>query len=98
MLQELDLSRRLTSARLHTAGHLLSDIVARRFPGMAAVKANHFPGGQAYVVFRGADIDDRASFSKEIEEDLAVAIAQKKQVLFDLLRMCSAPIALLRAN
>ncbi len=46
----LDQDRRLTHARLHTAGHLISNVIETLTPHWHAVKGHHFPN-ECYVEF-----------------------------------------------
>jgi alanyl-tRNA synthetase len=48
----LDLAKRLRFARLHSSGHLIAEIVQKKFPHLSAVKAFHFPEGP-YIEFSG---------------------------------------------
>lgn len=49
---QIDMLARDLFARLHSAGHLLSDVVSTIYPHLQGYKGNHFPGGQAFVLFR----------------------------------------------
>jgi alanyl-tRNA synthetase len=49
----VDKDRRLLHARLHTGGHLISNIVERQYPQWKAVKGHHFPG-ESYVEFNAS--------------------------------------------
>lgn len=46
----LDQELRLLHARLHTAGHFISNVIERSYPQWVAVKGHHFPE-QCYVEF-----------------------------------------------
>lgn len=46
----LDQEKRLLHARLHTAGHLISNVVENHYPQWMAIKGHHFPE-QCYVEF-----------------------------------------------
>ena len=53
VLQLIDMKKRLLYSRLHSAGHLLEDTVKQIFPTLKGIRGNHFPNGQAFVVFTG---------------------------------------------
>lgn len=46
----IDHEKRLLHAKLHTSGHLISNIIERERPKYKAVKGHHFPG-ECYVEF-----------------------------------------------
>lgn len=50
----LDAQKRLLHSKLHTAGHLISNVVESFYPQWRAVKGHHFPG-QSYVEFSSTD-------------------------------------------
>ena len=79
-VQEIDAAARLQHAQLHTVGHLIGNLVHQRWPGLLGCKGNHFPGGQASVVFKGSPMPDKALLASTLEADLAAAIAEGKQV------------------
>ena len=47
----IDKDRRILNSKLHTAGHLISNLIESRYPFCTAVKGHHFPG-ESYVEFR----------------------------------------------
>ena len=53
VIQVIDMEKRLLYSRLHSAGHLLEDAVRQIFPSLKGIRGNHFPNGQAFVVFTG---------------------------------------------
>ena len=53
VIQVIDRAKRLLYSRLHSAGHLLEDTVNQIYPSLKGIRANHFPDGQAFVVFAG---------------------------------------------
>lgn len=55
---------RLLHARLHTSGHLISNIIEALYPHWLAVKGHHFPG-ECYVEF-----NSKKSSSEEISIEL----------------------------
>lgn len=58
---ENDLAKRSHASKLHTMNHLISAVVEEKYPNLHAFKCNHFPaGGQAYVLFQGSPIPDKA--------------------------------------
>jgi alanyl-tRNA synthetase len=63
----VDQKRRLTNARYHTAGHLLSNIVEILNPKLKAIKGHSFPG-EAYVEFQGDEAIDVGVLQNTINE------------------------------
>ncbi|CEG56601.1 alanine--tRNA ligase-related protein [Legionella fallonii] len=51
VFSKIDTSKRWLHTRLHTAGHLLSNIMEKIHPEWMAIKGHHFPG-EAYVEFK----------------------------------------------
>jgi len=66
--------RRRLHARLHTAGHLIDQVLRELHLGLQPVKGFHFPEG-AYVEYRGTYSADLALLAKEIERILNLLIA-----------------------
>lgn len=66
----VDQKRRLTNARYHTAGHLLSNIVEILNPKLKAIKGHSFPG-EAYVEFQGNEVIDVETLQNRINEAIA---------------------------
>lgn len=66
----VDQKRRLTNARYHTAGHLLSNIVEILNPKLKAIKGHSFPG-EAYVEFQGNEAIDVETLQNRINEAIA---------------------------
>ncbi len=67
----VDQKRRLTNARYHTSGHLLSNIVEILNPKLKAIKGHSFPG-EAYVEFQGDEaIIDMGVLQNTINEAIA---------------------------
>src|SRR3954453_24107330 len=58
VIQVIDLKKRLLYSRLHSGGQLLSDAVNQLYPILKGIRANHFPNGQAFVIFAGELPDD----------------------------------------
>ncbi|MCH9609498.1 MAG: hypothetical protein S4CHLAM45_14140 [Chlamydiales bacterium] len=76
----IDLAKRALYARLHSAGHLLSDVVHEQFPQLTGYKGNHFPGGQAFVVFHGAEIPPKDTIKEKVSPRLEALIQAAKDV------------------
>jgi alanyl-tRNA synthetase len=55
----IEQSKRLLHAKLHTAGHLISNIIEKHYPNCQAVKGHHYPD-VAYVEFK---VKGNAQFS-----------------------------------
>lgn len=67
---QINKEKRLTHTRLHTAGHLLSNIMEILYPEWIAVKGHHFPG-EAYVEFKAKQSInhvDLTQLNKEINQ------------------------------
>jgi Ser-tRNA(Ala) deacylase AlaX len=88
VIQVIDIKKRFLYSRLHSAGHLLEDAVRQIFPSLKGIRGNHFPNGQAFVVFAGeipADIkDSREKISNLVNElvkkNLIIKIENDNQV------------------
>lgn len=65
----IDSERRLLNARLHSGGHLISNVVENMYPAWKAVKGHHFPG-ESYVEFKGKP------GSSAIQEEIQRALLQ----------------------
>lgn len=76
----LDQERRLLHARLHTAGHLISNVIEALYPQWIAVKGHHFPK-ECYVEFSDKDWEIsnvsieaiNQEMEKLIEQDLTIS-------------------------
>jgi alanyl-tRNA synthetase len=83
----LDQGLRLLNARLHTAGHLISNVIEASYPQWVAQKGHHFPE-QCYVEFvdqswAGENIS-LVWVHKEIEKAIAMdLVIQKDQMTGD---------------
>ncbi|CAH1759001.1 11113_t:CDS:2 [Entrophospora sp. SA101] len=66
VIQVIDWAKRLLYSRLHSAGQLLSDTVNQIYPALKGIRANHFPGGQAFVIFAGEIPADIAANKEKI--------------------------------
>lgn len=79
---KIDLEARKLFARLHSAGHLLSDVTHSIFPELTGYRGNHFPGGQSFVVFHGP-MPDKAKVKSELEAALNKLIHEGGPVVTD---------------
>lgn len=71
----VDPAWRLQNARLHTAGHLLAEVLPHCFPALRAVAGHHWPG-EARVEFEAeADFPETDELVRALEAALAGAIA-----------------------
>lgn len=79
---EINLEARLTFARLHTAGHLLANIVEEECPGLEGRRGHHFTGGQAFVLFDGAlpAKESLPTLKATLEARLAALIAEDRPI------------------
>ncbi|MCB1145083.1 MAG: hypothetical protein KDK54_22760 [Leptospiraceae bacterium] len=64
---KIDLEARWLFARLHSAGHLLSNAAGLISENLDGCQGNHFPN-QSFVRFQGVLPSDLQSFKKELEE------------------------------
>ena len=88
VIQVIDIEKRLLYSRLHSAGQLLSDAVNQIFPALKGIRANHFPDGQAFVIFEGeipADIQESkakiSSLANElVKKSLPIKVEYQNQV------------------
>jgi len=79
----IDQNLRILHAKLHTGGHLLSNVLESLYPHWKAAKGHHFPG-QSYVEFiskegRYAQIDAdllQAKLQEIIKKGLALEVSQ----------------------
>lgn len=63
MQLSIDAEKRVLHAKLHTSGHLISNVVESLYPHLQAVKGHHFPN-EAYVEF----FSKRPLLAVDIEE------------------------------
>lgn len=87
ILCNVDKIRRISNAKYHTSGHLISNIVEKIYPHLKATKGHSFPG-EAYVEFQGANglIDQviiEEALSKVIAENLSTRIFKSDLVSFE---------------
>lgn len=83
----LDQDKRLSHARLHTAGHLISNIIEDLTPHWSAVKGHHFPN-ECYVEFASQngnlEILSEEKLSQEIEKCIKMdCLITRDQVVGD---------------
>ena len=86
----LDQELRLLHASLHTAGHLISNVIERSYPQWVAVKGHHFPE-QCYVEFADQSwaVENISLMwvNQEIEKMIALDLAlHKDQIIGDKLQ------------
>jgi Ser-tRNA(Ala) deacylase AlaX len=74
----VDGERRRLHSRLHSAGHLLADVVQAVSPGLVAKTAHHWPG-EARVEFEGSPTD-LAAFEDLVSRGMDAAIGQNLPV------------------
>ena len=80
----IDSERRLLNAKLHGAGHLISNILEKAYPYYQAVKGHHFPG-ECYVEFRAKNLDardvDLADLNQRIEQAISENLSVKSMFI-----------------
>lgn len=83
---QIDGEKRLLFAVYHTAGHLVADLLAKRYPTLQGIKGNHFPGQGAVVFVEktkiGAPVvkEDYATYDlAKMKEDLNTQLAIYQQ-------------------
>jgi alanyl-tRNA synthetase len=85
--------RRLKYMRVHTAGHLIHDVLMRARPDIAALKGRH--GEKAFLEYRGLL---EGQFAAELERRVNRALADDLEVRTwqssyeELAELCSAPL------
>lgn len=75
----VDRSRRLSHARIHTAGHLVSGLIDAQRGPLRALKGFHFPDGP-YVEFAGKPEADAEPFLASIQAQIDALLAENPQV------------------
>lgn len=79
----IDMSRRILNGALHTGGHLIANLVERKYPNLKASKGYHFPDGP-YVEFSVStqmSDSEKAALLETINKDLAEAISRNVPLL-----------------
>lgn len=76
----INLANRKLYARIHSAGHLLSDVVNQKFPELTGYRGNHFPGGKSFVVFKGTPHPDKQVFKEAVLPALTELIKKNGDV------------------
>lgn len=75
----LDQEKRLQHSKLHTSGHLISNILESLYPSYKAIKGHHFPG-ECYVEFIAKNSDLKNIDLELLKREMAVVISQDQQV------------------
>jgi Ser-tRNA(Ala) deacylase AlaX len=70
---EIDEIRRMTNARIHTAGHLIAAVVELMMAPLAAVKGYHFPEGP-YIEFQGSRPGNNNEFLAKVNVAIETAL------------------------
>ena len=71
----VDHEKRLMHARLHTSGHLISNVVEMLYPHWRAIKGHHFPE-QCYVEFSSNSLSSKEMSIESVQNELASLIEQ----------------------
>lgn len=82
VLCTLDQERRLLNAKLHTSGHLISNIIEGLYPQWIAVKGHHFPK-ECYVEFSDKDWLLKNVFIEAINQEMEKLIKQDLSIRRD---------------
>lgn len=75
----LDEKKRVLHSKLHTSGHLISNIVESIYPAYRAVKGHHFPG-ESYVEFRAQEEEGAEVSLEKINQTISGEISSNKMV------------------
>lgn len=75
----IDPEKRREHAKLHTSGHLISNIIERLYPQWLAVKGHHFPG-QSYVEFSSRSLSTEPTSLIEVQNQLNHHIEQDQTI------------------
>jgi Ser-tRNA(Ala) deacylase AlaX len=78
----LDQNIRLIHARLHTAGHLISNIIESHTPHWNSVKGHHFPN-ECYVEFSSQNGKSDALSVEQLTEEIAQCIEADSSINMD---------------
>ena len=80
---QINKEKRLIHTQLHTAGHLLSNVVEKMHPDWVAIKGHHFPG-EAYVEFKSKQAIkniELVQLEKEIKQIIETNLTLKSQFI-----------------
>jgi alanyl-tRNA synthetase len=75
----VDRERRLLHAKLHTFGHLISNVLENLYPSYKAIKGHHFPG-ECYVEFVIKSDNPENIDLERVKREIAACINQNRQV------------------
>lgn len=75
----LDQEKRLLHSKLHTSGHLISNVLESLYPFYKAIKGHHFPG-ECYVEFIAKNSDPINIDLELLKREIAAMITQSQQV------------------
>lgn len=75
----VDRERRLLHAKLHTFGHLISNVLENLYPSYKAIKGHHFPG-ECYVEFVVKGGNPENIDLERVKREIAACINQNQQV------------------
>lgn len=77
---EIDLEKKLLQARLHTSGHLISNVIERLYPLWQAIKGHHFPE-QCYVELSANTLSPIIISIESVQQELESFI-EKDHIIF----------------
>lgn len=75
----VDRERRLLHAKLHTSGHLISNVLETLYSSYKAIKGHHFPG-ECYVEFAVKSGDPQNIDLERVKREITTCINQNQQV------------------
>lgn len=75
----VDQKKRLHHSKLHTSGHLISNVLESLYPSYKAIKGHHFPG-ECYVEFIAKNSDLMNIDLALLKQEMALVITQDQQV------------------
>lgn len=71
--------KRLLHSKLHTSGHLISNVLESLYPSYKAIKGHHFPG-ECYVEFIAKNSEDMNIDLVLFQKEITAMITQSQQV------------------
>lgn len=76
---QINQAKRVLHAKLHTSGHLISNVIEEAFPSLKGVKGHHFPG-ECYVEFKDKRGDISEIDINMLNQKLALIISEAQSL------------------